>query len=217
MADPDRLEERIRRSNDYYDRFAENVAERTGSRDFTRALRSFVPRLTIEGVVLDIGCGTGGHLAMFRDMGYEVLGIEPSSRMREIAAAEGLPVVEGAFETLNELSLPAVAGVWCASSLLHVPAELFPSVVASIRHFLPAGAPFYMTVRLGEGSRWDKWDDQTGDAERFMQYYSEPFLVQTLEASGLTVIDKWTEESTWGMPSTWISIVTESAGPGTTY
>jgi SAM-dependent methyltransferase len=49
--------------------------------------------------VLDVGCGTGILARLLRGEGRTVLGIEPDPQMAEVAAASGLDVELGKFET----------------------------------------------------------------------------------------------------------------------
>nr|WP_206037785.1 class I SAM-dependent methyltransferase [Rhodococcus sp. HNM0569] len=85
------------------------------------------------GFVLDIGCGIGHVTADLADRGLDVLGVEPSRGMLDIArrehpglrfahddAALGATAVEGR----------ALAGVLARSSLIHLPPREVPAVLA---------------------------------------------------------------------------------------
>lgn len=201
--------ERLLKNNDYYDRFAASAASRSERRDFSRAVDQFCRRLDSTKTILDIGCGTGNHLALFQALGYRVLGVEPSAVSRSIAMQRGLPVIAGTFEELDELHLPEICGVWCAASLLHVPKEDLPGCLVKIRALLPEGGPLFITVRLGESQVWDSWDDESEDAKRFIQLYSEEFLDRAIADCSFRTVDKWIETSTWGRPHPWISSIAE--------
>ncbi len=84
-----------------------------------------------EGMtLLDVGCGTGAHLADYRDMGCDLYGIDPSSAMLEVARdrlgdaahlclgdASRMPYPDGSFDLVT------------ISMVLH---ELDPAVRASV-------------------------------------------------------------------------------------
>ena len=199
--------ERLAKNNQYYDRYAQKVGARSEKRDFSRAFNSFTRYVDKSGVILDIGCGIGNHLKQFQTKGFLVMGVDPSPGMRKIAYDAGLPVIDGTFETLDKLALPRVGGVWCAASLIHVALADFPGVLKKIAALLPSGAPFFLTVRLGEGEEWDKFDDESGDVERHIQLFTEPYLTDQLGRSGFTLAERWIEDSTWGKPARWISII----------
>lgn len=55
--------------------------------------------------VLDIGAGTGKLAGLVRELsGADVIAVEPVAEMREIAAAHGLPVLDGTAEALGVAS-----------------------------------------------------------------------------------------------------------------
>lgn len=202
----DDFKERIKRNNAYYDAFAPKVKIRSEDRDFSQAFDCFLAKMPTDKTVVDIGCGAGNHLAVFKAKGISSIGIEPSVQMRKLASESG-EVIDGTFETLSQLHLKNVGGVWAASSLLHVPEDQIPQVFRSVAGLLPTGGPFYFTVRLGEGFKWDKWDDTQGDISRFLQLFNEGELLAKLQGAGFKIVSKWVEESYWGRPSQWLSVI----------
>lgn len=56
--------------------------------------------------VLEIGSGDGGQLVPFKALGCSVLGYEPSSMLVEVAAAKGIPSVQGLFDENAVGTLP---------------------------------------------------------------------------------------------------------------
>lgn len=206
-----KFEERITKNNSYYDRFVSEVGWRSENRDFSKALEFFLAHADSTKTILDIGCGTGTHLANFQSRGFKAIGIEPSAKMRGAVSNRGYEVMDGSFETLEPLPLPAVAGIWCAASLLHVPEEELSATLKKLSDILPTGAPLYFTVRLGEGSKWDKYDDANADAARFIQLFSTEKLLAEISKLPFKDVYHWIEDSTWGRPSQWISVIARKA------
>jgi SAM-dependent methyltransferase len=202
---------RLSKNNAYYDRFATEVSARSEARDFSKALGLFLEAADPEKTILDIGCGTGTHLEEFRNRGFKALGIEPSSKMRELCMSHGLQAIDGAFEGLASLDLPEVGGVWCAASLLHVPKQELHMTFKTISDLLSPSAPFFFTVRLGEGAKWDQYDGGDSEVARFIQLFTENELLDGLKGLPFKNIQSWIEDSTWGRPSKWISVVTAKA------
>jgi 2-polyprenyl-3-methyl-5-hydroxy-6-metoxy-1,4-benzoquinol methylase len=58
---------------------------------------NLVKKYKNKGKVLDIGCATGTLLSIFKEKGWEVWGVEPSSSS-EIASARGIKVLQSTFE-----------------------------------------------------------------------------------------------------------------------
>jgi hypothetical protein len=94
-----------------------------------------------------------------------------------------------------------------AASLLHVPQENLDAALSAINKLLPIGAPFYFTVRLGDGAKWDQYDGGDHDVARFIQLFREEEILSILSRLPFKIVEKWIEDSTWGRPSKWISIV----------
>lgn len=52
--------------------------------------------------LLDVGCGNGGYLALARQCGWETVGIEPDPAAARLAARQGLSILEGGLELLDD-------------------------------------------------------------------------------------------------------------------
>jgi SAM-dependent methyltransferase len=65
-------------------------------------LRELCPHFC-DGTIIDVGCGGGAYLAMMRDLGWPVVGIEPDPAAAEVARSKGLTVRDG---SLIEAQLP---------------------------------------------------------------------------------------------------------------
>ena len=59
--------------------------------------------------IVDIGCGTGRHAELLKERGYEILGVEPSPYMAEIAKNRGINVHVGKVYDLDEFFDIAIA------------------------------------------------------------------------------------------------------------
>ena len=201
------FDERIQKNNAYYARFADKVVERTENRNFEYAFKEFLDGIDASGLVVDIGSGAGLHLKYFKDYGLKAIGVEPSAEMRQLATTSGVESIDGTFETLDRLPLKNVSGIWCAASLLHVPKEDLRSTLLKIRNLLNSNGHFYLTLRLGTGAKWDKWDEAGGDAERFIQLFTEEEILVGLKEAHFILKKSWIEDSYWGRPCKWMSAV----------
>jgi len=61
-----------------------------------------VPAASAGSRLLDVGCGTGHHLARYRQRGFEVVGVDGSAEMLELARAAnpGVPLQRADLQTL---------------------------------------------------------------------------------------------------------------------
>jgi SAM-dependent methyltransferase len=51
-----------------------------------------------EGLIVDVGCGSGNYLKMLQGLGWKVQGVEPSADAAAIARNKGIPVFHGTLE-----------------------------------------------------------------------------------------------------------------------
>ena len=83
-------------------------------KDKIKVLESFLPR---KGRLLDIGAGTGDFLVTAKNNGWEIAGIEPSEKARNIAVNKGIEFISG----LSEVPDNAFNAVTMWHVLEHVP------------------------------------------------------------------------------------------------
>jgi len=145
-----------------------------------------------RGRLLDVGCGNGQFLARMRELGWEVMGVEPDPEAVRIARERfGLEVVQG---TLEEAGLSE--GSFDVITMNHV-IEHVPDPVATLsecrRLLRPGGKLIVVTPNtrsLGRrlfGEHWRGWE-----VPRHLFVFSPRSLRACAERAGLTVRRLWT-------------------------
>jgi SAM-dependent methyltransferase len=140
-----------------------------------------------RGRLLDVGCGAGAFLARMRDLGWEVLGLEPDPRAARVARETfGLEVVAA---SLQEAELPE--GSFDVVTLNHV-VEHVPDPVdllAGCRRVLrPGGRIVVLTPNVESlacrifGRWWRGWE-----VPRHLVLFSVGSLGRVAERAGLRV------------------------------
>jgi len=93
---------------------------------------------------LDLGCGTGRHLAALRAEGFRVEGCEPSPGLRSLAEKNlpGVKIHDCRMEDIDELA--GRCGPWdlalcLGNTLAHLPAGRFPAFFSGLRNAVSAG------------------------------------------------------------------------------
>lgn len=141
-------------------------AWRAAGRIIGKALASrfvWLPPFVLGGLLVEVGCATGGYLVEMRDLGWRVLGIEPSEHAAAAARThDGLDVRVG---TLEDAALPdAVADVVVMRMVLeHVRDPR--RTIAEVRRVLKPGGRMLVSVpNAGSvevrlfGSDWYAWE-----------------------------------------------------------
>ena len=126
--------------------------------------QAFLPLVREGGKILDVGCGSGRDLQKFKNLGYEVIGIDASIEMvKKAKALSGEKVLNLKFNEItweNEFD-----GIWASASLLHVPVNEISNTIKLLWKSLKRSSPFFMSFKYGENSYTKN--------ERHFQNYTE--------------------------------------------
>ena len=152
------------------------------------------------GPVADLGCGPGAHALALARRGYDVVGVDGSPRMVEVARRRAArDEVDATFE-LHDVSAPlrfadaSLRGVLAVLVLQHLsdPAAF----VAEIRRCLRPGGHLLITAPARDSRRLTSqnlyWRLRAVFYQRMpgvVRFYDTNTLRHLVEAQGLTVID----------------------------
>ncbi|MEV6301838.1 class I SAM-dependent methyltransferase [Actinoplanes sp. NPDC051861] len=178
-----------------YDRvavsYAEMLRDALAGEPFQRGILGLFAELVRArggGPVADVGCGPGRITAYLDGIGLEAFGIDLSPAMIEVARGEypGLRFEVGSMTGLA-LEKRSVAAVLAWFSLIHVPDEDVPAVLAEFRRVLRPGGVVLLGFHAGEGSRL-KTEGYGGHPMNVHVHRRPPERVSKwLEAAGFTV------------------------------
>jgi SAM-dependent methyltransferase len=129
------------------------------------------------GRLLDVGTARGDFLAVMRDRGWDVVGIEPA----EAGNPHGLDIRRGPFPEGCDLPPESfdVVTAWAVFEHLHDPAAAFDVCARVLR---PGGTLLVQVPNLRSvHARWAKQED----VPRHLYFFSEPTLRRFGEQSGL--------------------------------
>lgn len=138
----------------------------------------------IDGVILDVGAGTGrwaGHLA---GLGYEVEGVEPATRLVELARRTHPSVTfhHGAIADLSDCP-KRWAGLLAWYSLIHMGPDELPDALIALRTAVKDGGSLLMS--FFSGTSLEPMYHPVATAYR----WPLDELTQALETAGFQVID----------------------------
>jgi SAM-dependent methyltransferase len=140
-----------------------------------------------DGVVADIGCGTGATTAIFADLGLDVVGIDLSPNM--IAEARRLnPMLQFRVGSMTSLGLDdaSVDAICAWYSIIHAPNEWLTAVFSEFRRILRPGGHALLAFQVGDQPRVLK--EAFGERVELTFYRRRPEDVAALiDAAGLTL------------------------------
>ncbi|MFD0276600.1 class I SAM-dependent methyltransferase [Kitasatospora sp. NPDC127111] len=179
------------RVRDSYDVVAQEYRDRIGGelahKPVDRALLGAVVEAAAGGPVADLGCGPGHVAGWLTAHGAEVVGIDLSPAMVEIARREH-PGAE--FREGDLLRLPATDGEFAAAvalySVIHLdPAELAPAFTELRRVLRPSGS-LLVSFHIGtEVRRLDEWWGHEVDVD--FHFLQPDVVAGLLTGAGFTV------------------------------
>jgi ubiquinone/menaquinone biosynthesis C-methylase UbiE len=182
--------------------------------EIVRLARGFADRVPGRRLI-DVGCGPGYHAHLFADWGYEVVGIDASAAMIEVARAgrrsqPGPQFRVAAMQQVGELFPENVFdGAWISASLLHVPQQETPGVLAGVHRIVVDRGTVFVSLKQGpQGARVVPEEVGYGRAlAREFTFWEEERFRRLVEDVGFSVQDCQTSVygTTGGVPTHWLA------------
>lgn len=140
----------------------------------------FAERLAPASRVLDLGCGHGPATQALSARGHDVLGLDASAALLEIARKGSDATFHlGTFDDI--LTLGNFDAVWANFSLLHAARPDLPRHLRDICHALNDGGLLHIGMKTGTGTARDGID-------RRYTYVTADELSGLLDAAGFEVL-----------------------------
>jgi SAM-dependent methyltransferase len=104
------------------------------------------------GPVVDVGCGPGRITAHLQTLGVDAFGIDLSPAMIDIARRD-YPGLRFEVGSMTDLDVPDafVAGLVAWFSLIHIPDDEIPAVLAHFHRVLRPGGTLLVVFHVGDG------------------------------------------------------------------
>ncbi|MCR5691462.1 MAG: class I SAM-dependent methyltransferase [Eubacterium sp.] len=165
---------------DYYNQRALEFVQGTLEVDFSNLQNQFMDLLPAGGRILDLGCGSGRDSKAFIDRGFQVIAVDGSEALCQMAEAYiGQKVICSRFQDLQvEESLD---GIWACASLLHLNRQEVVEVLNKLTKNLKKGGIVYASFKYGdfEGERRGRF---------FMDMTEDSFGEILEEVEGLKIL-----------------------------
>lgn len=169
----------------------------------------FISFLQAGDLVLDVGCGAGTKAKYLIEHGLQVVGIDFSEKMIEIAKRE---VPSGRFSILDLHEVGKLEnffdGIFMQAVLLHVPKKEAGECVKKVVERLKSGGFLYVAVKEVKPERAEeevKTEEDYGyPYERFFSYFTSDEIESYLLGAGLEVV--YTEIKPSGK-TYWIQVI----------
>ena len=186
--------------DNFYEKNHQQYFESTFSLDPASFLEPFVKFLSPSTTILDIGCGSGRDLLWFSQHGFQPIGFEQSPSLAQLAREfSQCVVIDGDFAIydFSKLQFTALSFV---GSLVHLPKEELPKVLASICRTLVSGGFILITMKEGIGTF-------KGDDGRVFTLWRKKDLEQIFADQHLQILDFSWQTSKIRSDDVWLGYV----------
>lgn len=149
----------------------------------------FLSHLGSGSKIVDLGCGTGFSAGYFTKNGMNVIGVDLSKSMIEIAK-RNYPNIHFFIDDVRNFSLSnQVDAVWAGYSLFHFEQEYFEITIEKIKTYLKPGGIFGLVMQEGHGEI-EPEEPFLPEKKIYIHLYTEEELKIILQKHGFEVVDK---------------------------
>lgn len=152
-----------------------------------------------KGTILDVGCGVGNLTKYIQDNGFEVLGIDLSNKMLEIAK-ERFPDVSFQIMDMTEIKFPknSFDALFVAYSLFHVPPNKVENTLKSFVKLLKNKGKIMFMLQEGQGEAII--DEPFNPSEKmYINYFLKKDIITLLEKFNFRILHFDTREANGSM------------------
>lgn len=146
---------------DYYQRNAKDFFSQTINVDMQNVYQPFLeylpkPHLSNQQKILDVGCGSGRDSVFFANQGFEVVAIDGSQNVIDLAKQTDTRI-DCQCLRFHEIAKQSwqnqFTGIWACASLLHVPFDDLTKLLNDLIRCLKSDGILYASFKYGDSER----------------------------------------------------------------
>ncbi len=153
--------------------------------------------------IIDVGCAFGRDTDRFVKDGFDVVGVDASEAMINLAKRH---VPRAEFYKKDMLTMKfnrKFDGLWCCASVLHIKKKDIKMLLKNFKSLMEADGVLFISVKRGRGERYQTYPDGT---RRFYAYYFEKELRNILNKNGFDTVLLYRHKDPENKNTTWISL-----------
>ncbi len=161
----------------------------------TDIYEAFEKELPKGATILDLGAGTGRTYAYFNKKGYDYIGLDFSSKMRDEAFkihGEFPYICDDMLNIKNYFKNGSIDAVFAVYSLFHLPQDDLRKVLSDVYDILKDNGIVVLSYQLGTGEGFtdEPYLGESGKKMLYMSYQTDKEMGSILRSLGFTSIYK---------------------------
>lgn len=172
---------------DYYNNNAISYFNSTIEADMSEAYDRFIKYMKPEGLIIDVGAGSGRDIKYFMTAGFKVHGIDASEQLCRLSTDYTGTIIR--CQTIQSWE-PHIKydGIWANASLIHLPIEDVNGFIKRVPRILSDSGVIYLSLKegLSEGK------DEKGRYFNGLSADDINGIVSTVKE--LSIIENWISE-----------------------
>jgi SAM-dependent methyltransferase len=185
--------DKSKQASSVYDKIAKSYAE-----EFSKPseyLNEFLDLLPNNSKILDAGCGVGVDSGFVNSKGFEVIGLDLSKEMVNIAK-EKFPEIDFREQDIRELdfSPESFDGIIASCSLIHIPKNDVPYLLEKFSQILNENGIIYIALKGGKSEEIFIDEPFKPDEKLFLNIISFEEIENLLVKNGLSIVKKYERE-----------------------
>ncbi len=185
--------DKSKQASSVYDKIAEPYAK-----EFSKPseyIEEFLALLPKNAKILDVGCGVGVDAGFMKSEGFEIIGIDLSKEMLNIARQK-FPQIEFKQQDIRELDFPPnfFDGILASCSLIHIPKKDVPSLIKKFHQIIKKDGAIYIALQGGKSEEIFVDEPFKPDEKLFLNIISFDEIKNLLVKNGFSIVKHYERE-----------------------
>lgn len=189
-------------TRDFYNKNAFDYYNKTIEATNLENLMYFESQIKKNGLIMDLGCGSGRDSLYFKSKGFNVLPVDYSEGLANISFEKnGLKILNKDFREMN-FEINCYDGIWANASLLHLTKNEFIEIIPKLYNSLKDRGFLYFSLKPTNEDC--KEEIKNG---RFFTYYNSNEIKKILKKINIEVYDFWETDSVIENGQRWLNFL----------
>ncbi len=185
--------DKSKQASSVYDKIAEPYAK-----EFSKPseyIEEFLVLLPKNAKILDVGCGVGVDAGFMASEGFEIIGIDLSKEMLNIARQK-FPQINFRQQDIRRLDFPpdSFDGILASCSLIHIPKHDVPVLLEKFHQILKKDGAIYIALQGGKSEEIFIDEPFKPDEKLFLNIISFDEIKNLFVKHGFSIVKKYERE-----------------------